>query len=192
MNETPLSLVLELAGRDATLTGRTGLWTDLMTNASKSRWFGVGYGAFWVGPASYEMYPLENWSRETPRWRPMQGHNGYLDVYVELGIVGLVLLAGTLGTALFSIGRTLQNQYDAGSFRLVLFLSVLFNNVTESSLLKGTHSLWFLFLLAAVNVPALAKAPATARAVARAVAPTPRPMSARPAWQPRSARMGRS
>jgi O-antigen ligase len=113
-------------------------------------------------------------------------------VYVELGIVGLVLLAGTLGTALFSIGRTLQNQYDAGSFRLVLFLSVLFNNVTESSLLKGTHSLWFLFLLAAVNVPALAKAPATARAVARAVAPTPRPMSARPAWQPRSARMGRS
>jgi len=150
---TPVELVLEATNRDMTFTGRTGLWKDLLNNATKNPVLGVGYGAFWVGHVGYTMYPLDNWSRATPEWRPGEGHNGYLDVYVDLGFIGVVLILGLIGIAFAGALEDLQNEFELGSLRLILLLSIVVNNLTESSLLKGTHSLWFVFLLIAVNVP---------------------------------------
>jgi exopolysaccharide production protein ExoQ len=150
---SPMALVLESTGRDATLTGRTGLWSDILTNASHSPVLGVGFGAFWVGKIGYAMYPLVNWSTVTPEWRPGQGHNGYLDVLVELGVVGLVLAIGPILIAFSDAIRQLQTDFEFARIRLTLLLSLALNNFTESSLLKGTHSLWFLLLLVIVNVP---------------------------------------
>ena len=152
---TPVELVLEATNRDMTLTGRTGLWKDLLNNAAKSPVFGVGFGAFWVGRMGYDMYPLDNWSRVTPEWRPGEGHNGYIDVYVDLGIIGLVLMLVVICSAFIGALDDLQNEFELGRLRLALLVSVIMNNVTESSFLKGTHSLWFVFLLVAVNVPAV-------------------------------------
>jgi O-antigen ligase len=151
---TPAELLTSAAGRDSTLTGRTGLWQDLLDNGAKKPVLGVGFGAFWVGPIGYAMYPLENWSRTTPGWRPKQGHNGYLDVYVELGDVGVILLLIVIALAFAGALNDLASQFEIGSLRLVLLLSVVLNNLTEASFLKGTHSLWFVFLLVAINVPA--------------------------------------
>ena len=114
---------------------------------------GSGFGAFWVGHIGYAMYPLENWSRATPEWRPGEGHNGYLDVYVDLGLIGVALVFLVIGFAFSGALNDLQNEFELGALRLTLLLSIIMNNVTESSLLKGTHSLWFVFLLIAVNVP---------------------------------------
>lgn len=150
---TPVDIVLTATGRDMTFTDRTLLWTDIVNNAAKSPLVGVGMGAFWVGPSGYAIYPLPNWSRKTPSWRPAQGHNGYLDVYVELGAVGVTLLLIIIGTGFLGALNELQNDFQFGSLRLVLLLSIVMNNITETSFLKGTHDLWFLFLLVAVNVP---------------------------------------
>lgn len=156
-NQTGLmSLTLEATGRDATLTGRTGLWADILENASKQPLLGVGFGAFWVGPIGYDLYPLSNWSKVTPGWRPNQGHNGFLDVYVELGLVGLCLTMGVIFAAFRNILYTLSTNFEYARIRAVFLILILFTNVTESSLLKGTHSLWLLFLLFAVNVPSIA------------------------------------
>jgi exopolysaccharide production protein ExoQ len=151
--KTPVELVLEATDRDVTLTGRTGLWQDLLNNAAKSPVLGVGFGAFWVGHIGYAMYPLENWSRATPEWRPGEGHNGYLDVYVDLGVIGVALVLLIIGVAFSGALNDLQNEFALGALRLTLLLSIIMNNVSESSLLKGTHSLWFVFLLVAVSVP---------------------------------------
>jgi exopolysaccharide production protein ExoQ len=150
---TPVTMVLEATGRDMTLTGRTGLWKDLLNNAAKSPILGVGFGAFWVGHIGYAMYPLDNWSLVTPEWRPGEGHNGYIDVYVDLGVVGAALMLLVVGFAFAGALNDLQNEFELGRLRLTLLLSIVMNNVTESSFLKGTHSLWFVFLLVAVNVP---------------------------------------
>ena len=99
------------------------------------------------------MYPLPNWSLKTPEWRPEEGHNGYLDVYVELGGIGVVLLLGVIGAGLAGAVSDLQNNFQLGSLRLVLLIGILMNNFAETSFLKGTHDLWFLFLLAAMNLP---------------------------------------
>jgi O-antigen ligase len=147
------SISLSAMGRNDTLTGRTGLWNDILANASKQPLLGVGFGAFWVGAIGYELYPLNNWSEVTPGWRPNQGHNGYLDVYVELGLVGIMLLSGVIVTAFKDVVEQITTDFDYAKVRLVYLIIILLNNITESSFLRGTHSLWFLFLLFAINVP---------------------------------------
>ena len=47
----------------------------------------------------------------------------------------------------------LESDFQFGSLRLTLLLSVVMNNITETSFLEGTHGLWFLFLLVAINLP---------------------------------------
>jgi exopolysaccharide production protein ExoQ len=153
ISTNPLEVAVRASGRDMTFTGRTGLWKDVIDNAAKNPVLGVGIGAFWVGPIGYALYPLNNWSRVTPGWRPQQGHNGYVDTYVDLGLIGVALVLIVIGSAFAGALVDLRNNFELGSLRLSLLVSIVLNNFTESSLLKGTHSLWFLFLLVAINVP---------------------------------------
>jgi O-antigen ligase len=163
---SPTEVLLETMGRDATLSDRTFLWKDLLDNAAKSPILGIGFGAFWVGPSGYDLYPLPNWSSVTHTWRPGEGHNGFLDVYVELGILGLALVLLVIRSAFAGALHDLQNEFELGSLRLTFLLSILINNITESSLLDGTHSFWFLFLLVAVNVPGRNSSPLKPETVA--------------------------
>jgi O-antigen ligase len=150
---TPAEAILEATGRDMTLSDRTYLWKDLLDNAAKTRTFGVGFGAFWVGPLGYELYPFPNWAKVTRTWRPREGHNGYIDVYVDLGLVGLVLMLLVILFAVLSTLDDLESRFEFGRLRVILLLSILINNFAESSFLNGTHALWFMFLLAGVRVP---------------------------------------
>ena len=150
---TPVKLILDATGRDLTFTDRTRIWTDVIHNAEKSPVVGLGFGAFWVGPMGYAMYPFPNWSEKTPGWRPTQGHNGYVDVFVDLGAIGVAMLLIIIVVAFAGALHDLQNDFALGSLRLALLLSIAMNNITETSFLKGTHDLWFIFLLVAINVP---------------------------------------
>jgi exopolysaccharide production protein ExoQ len=154
---TPVQMVVQATGRDMTLTDRTLLWTDILNNAAKSPVLGIGIGAFWVGSAGYDIYPLPNWSRKTPQWRPTEGHNGFIDVYVELGVIGVTVLLIVIGVAFAGALADLESEFQFGSLRLALLLSIVMNNIAETSFLKGTHDLWYLFLLVAVNLPRLSQ-----------------------------------
>jgi len=152
-NTTPLQAVIQASGRDMTFTDRDLIWADVMNNAAKSPILGVGIGAYWVGEIGYDLYPMPNWSAKTPRWRPEEGHNGFIDVYAELGIVGVILLLGVIANGFGGIFREIERNFPYGTLRLALFLGIILNNMAETSFLKGTHDLWFLFLLVAVGVP---------------------------------------
>jgi O-antigen ligase len=151
---SPANVLFETTGRNATFTDRTFLWKDLLDTAAKSPVLGVGFGAFWVGPVGYDLYPMPNWSSVTHTWRPGEGHNGFIDVYIELGVVGLGVLLMVILFAFTGALRDLQSEFEFGRLRLIILVSILVNNLTESSLLDGTHSYWCLFLLVAVNIPA--------------------------------------
>jgi O-antigen ligase len=76
-----------MVGRNANLTGRTDLW-KLLLSMHTNPVLGTGYESFWLG------------SRLMYVWQVMAGineaHNGYLDVYLNLGAIGVVLLVGFL------------------------------------------------------------------------------------------------
>jgi O-antigen ligase len=148
---SPLEMLVHSTGRNMTFTDRDLIWTDVLANAAKHPILGVGIGAYWVGPIGDKMYPMPNWSRKTPDWRPQEAHNGFLDVYVQLGAVGLMFFVLVVGIAFAVILRHMEADFHLGTLRLALLLAILISNTMETSFLDGTHGLWFLFILVVMD-----------------------------------------
>ena len=132
------SLDGSLIGEDPTLTGRTLLWDELVKIAEQRRFLGSGYGGFWIGNIGNNLW-------EIFQWNPGQAHNGYLDVYIDLGIVGLVFLICLIFLTYRNVLVNLRYDSDYGRYRLALLAMILIYNVTESGFIKPTSLLWFLF-----------------------------------------------
>jgi len=141
--------IIGVSGKDTTLTGRTDLWYDMLKIASNNPIAGVGYGSFWIGSTTDAIYHI--WDTNT--WRPQQGHNGYVDVYIELGIIGVIILIGVIASAYKDIMNSLKYDFAHNVFRICLLMMIVIHNITESSYLRGGHNLWFIFVLAILAVP---------------------------------------
>ena len=130
--------VLSGVGRDVSLTGRTDLWENairLVPNAL----IGAGYDSFWLGDRLRKLWSIY-W------WRPIQAHNGYIEVYLKLGLLGLAFLIALLWSTMRSIKKALMGDYHFGSLCLAFFTVFLFFNITEASF-KPMHLVWILLLL---------------------------------------------
>jgi exopolysaccharide production protein ExoQ len=141
-----LAGIVTTMGRDMTITGRTEIWNEVIQVGSRSPLLGVGFGAFWIGQ-------LVNipWSAKMT-WTLGQAHNGYVDTYLQRGGVGLGLLLIVIISSAGKIVRTLHQNFEYGRIRMTFFLVILFVNITESTFLRGDHSMWFLFLITALSV----------------------------------------
>jgi len=133
-----------MVGRNATLTGRTDLW-KLLLSMHTNPLLGTGYESFWLGP------------RLAFVWQNFAGgineaHNGYLEVYINLGLIGLSLVAAFLVASYRSIGRALSAQSSLASLSLALWTVLLFYNLTEAAF-KSSQLIWVTFLLAVISIP---------------------------------------
>ena len=132
-----LRIIASIFGRDATLTGRTDLiWSKLVPIAMEHPILGVGYGAFWIKSIDFDFTMPIN-----------QAHNGYLDVFMELGIVGLVLLCICLLSYFVKARLSFDIDRDWASLQMAFLAMVIVHNWTETSFLRSTILMWNLFLL---------------------------------------------
>jgi exopolysaccharide production protein ExoQ len=138
--------VIELLGRDSTLTGRTDLWKQLL-GIGTNPILGVGFESFWLGPWIEQL-------REGRSWVPNEAHNGYLETYLNLGLVGLVVLIGLITAVFRKICSELLSNFEWGRFRMGFLAAVVFYNWTESSF-RGLHPMWFVFYIIALDYPRL-------------------------------------
>lgn len=127
------------AGRDVTLTGRVPLWGDLIPMGMTRPVAGAGYGGFWFSPLSSGL-----WIKHS--WRPVSGHNGYIDIFMDLGFIGIILFVMVLVRVYRRILNTLDSDASAGRLDLTLFFMIVLHNLTESSFIKAVSFLWILFL----------------------------------------------
>lgn len=86
------SMAFDAVERDESLSGRDTLWEDVFHEAQKQPFFGSGFGGFWYEGRGREI---------TGTWNPRQSHLAYLDVYVDLGAVGLVICLGLVAIPLW-------------------------------------------------------------------------------------------
>jgi exopolysaccharide production protein ExoQ len=133
-------------GRNPNLTGRTVIWSAVLSTHTNPL-LGTGYESFWLGPLLNEV-----WRKTGPGIN--EAHNGYLEVYLNLGLIGLILLGGFLIGSYRTICKTLTSAPGLGSLTLALWTVLLFYNVTESAF-RGAL-IWVIFLLGAIVVPAQA------------------------------------
>jgi len=144
--------VLEASGRDATLTGRTEIWKTVL-NEPNNPLLGTGYASFWLGERLQRIWALY------PRTPLLQAHNGYIEVYLNLGVVGVALLGAVLWTGLRNAGRRLRAAHDTTgnaddslfrTFAIAYILAYLVYNMTEATF-QGLNFLFIIFLLLAFD-----------------------------------------
>ncbi len=140
------NVVVSSTGRDATLTGRTDLWAALIEMGMKHPLLGAGYGSFWLGDFTNTL-----WKQFV--WHPLQAHNGYIDIFIDVGVVGLLLVAFQVFWGLRSSYREIKAGGDLGKLRLMLILMIVVYNISESSFIKPTSLLWFAFLVMSIHDP---------------------------------------
>jgi len=131
-------------GKDPTLTGRTELWQQLFgfhTNPI----FGVGFESFWLGERMRKFAELY-------RWQANEAHNGYLEIYLTLGLLGVFILIALIIATFWKIRRELWRNLEWGRFQLGFLAAVVVYNWTEAGF-KALHPIWFMFYIIAVDYP---------------------------------------
>jgi exopolysaccharide production protein ExoQ len=134
--------ILTSLGRDATLTGRTGIWDTLIGKVSLRPWLGYGYRGFWQGMDGDSADIYYNLG-----FMVASAHNGYLDVALELGLVGLALFVATIVQS-FSRAITWLRRTDAqqGLWPLTYLSYYALYNLTESNIPDPNSITWVLYV----------------------------------------------
>jgi hypothetical protein len=136
---------LHAIGRDPTLTGRTAIW-DVLLNVGVNPIVGTGFESFWLGRRLEYVWTFPIVSGLT------EAHDGYLEVYLNLGWIGLGLLASLFWTGYHNILRTLVDDPEWGRLQLGFFIIAIVYDFTEAGI-RTSDLVWIGLLLAAVGLP---------------------------------------
>ena len=136
--------VIKSLGRNLTLTDRTDVWQEVL-KLQTNPIFGLGFESFWLGKR------LETLWQEFP-WRPVQAHNGYIETYLNLGVVGVGLLVGQIIGTFGKVRRDLLRRFEFARFRLGFLFAIVVYNYTEAAF-ANTSLVWTIFFLIAIDYP---------------------------------------
>jgi len=133
---------VELTGHGSTIEGRGELWKELL-KIHINPILGTGFESFWLGKRLEEIWSI-HW------WHPTEAHNGYLEIYLTLGIVGVTMLVCLLLATFHKARRELLVDFEWGRLRMAFLVAVVLYNWTEASF-KGLHPMWFVFYIVAID-----------------------------------------
>ena len=163
-----LAAIAGLLNKDVTLTGRTEIWALTFEKFGERPWFGYGYYGFWQGLDSEagDIWRIYGW--ETPN-----AHNGFLDIAIQLGFIGLALfLVSLFYHAALSLMQLRQGKSAAHIWPLAFMAYMVLGNLPESNLLTPNDLFWVLYvtmslqpyeLCQAVTQPSAAIAPTSSQ-----------------------------
>ncbi len=148
---------------DATGASRVQLWGHLWDKIRERPWLGYGVGGFWRGMQgpSADIWKLVQW--ETPG-----GHNGFIDLWLDLGVIGLGLLILSIAVALTAgVTPLVKGAIDLDLlFPVVTMLGLCLTKIAEGGLFGANILTWILFVTAVINVQ---------KQCAKRISPLPRP-----------------
>jgi exopolysaccharide production protein ExoQ len=142
--------LLQIVHRSPTLTGRTELWRAVLISIAKHPWWGYGFDSFWMGMRGQSASVMLRVG-----WFPKHSHNGFLDLLLDLGVVGLgTFLAGYLSLWSRAL-RTIRAVAGPNPAWLCAYLSFMFiYNLSESSILIQNNLFWILYVSTAATLSA--------------------------------------
>ncbi len=144
--------LLTVLGEDTTLTGRTEFWPYIIRAIQEQPWLGYGYEAFWRGfngPSAWISYALQGSA-------PNHAHNGILQIWLYLGVVGvIVFLIGFWTILLRSIRWARMTRSATDFWPLIYCLFIIQVNISESVVLEYNEISWVLYVAVSLSTLSL-------------------------------------
>jgi O-antigen ligase len=143
-----LERVTAVVGREATLTGRTELWRLARESIASRPILGYGYDVFWEF-SSEEAARI----RSAVRWEAPSAHDGYLDLLLDVGLVGLLLYAVAYvvtvrrAVVLFRRGPATNMIWP-----LLFLVEISLHQITETSIVIPNSVHWIMYVAIAFSV----------------------------------------
>lgn len=135
-------LLLALLGKDSTLTGRTTLWNVVVKLIMERPALGYGYRAMWAVDDPITIYV----NRLVGGWGVGNSHNSFLELALQLGVLGLMLILSIIVSAFiraFKCWRLLPEPL--GAFSFVYFIGTLLAAQTIQTLGQNQVIEWVVF-----------------------------------------------
>lgn len=144
-------IVVDTLNKDLTLTGRTDFWPIIVDKINQRPILGYGLSGFWQ-PWLGEDNPASGIIVARTQFRPIHSHNGFLDLGLELGWLGLALFAcsflNNVAKGVVYLGKA---RLPESGLPLLLLTYNLMTNITETGLI-GISSIWFWYVVTTVRL----------------------------------------
>ena len=131
--------LVQTLGRNSTLTGRTTIWKAVLSLHTNPL-IGTGFESFWLGNRLQAVWNMSVKGIQ-------EAHNGFIELYLNLGWVGLLLLGWLIVTGYRNAILALRRDPNDGSLRLAFLAASLIFSLTEAGF-RMLSPIWFVFLLA--------------------------------------------
>lgn len=139
--------ILGSLGRDTTFSGRTSIWPAVLDKIWERPWLGYGYGVFWRG--------WEGESADVWRTSPIQAahaHDGFLDLSLDLGFLGLSVFALSFLTVCLRAVKWIRLTKTAEGLVPLSYLTfMVMYNLTESALVRA-DLIWVLYVAVTLSM----------------------------------------
>ena len=147
--------LLFFLNKDITMSGRVPLWTILIQKSIPERpWFGYGYQGFWqrwrgdnspaIDVVNYIMGGGRDWVAHS--------HNGFLEIILNLGLVGLLIfIVLFLINTIKTIKLIIANKHPESFLPLIILMYVFITNIYNPPIV-GPGYCWFVFLLITIRL----------------------------------------
>jgi O-antigen ligase len=129
------------------LSGRAVIWDFVNYEIARKPLLGWGFESFWIGLDAPSVAEAPGWVKAMP-----SAHNGYLDVQLDMGYVGLALLVIFIFATLHAAGRVVERDPARAWLVLSLALFIILTNTLESVWMRGFDLLWLMFVIPAAEI----------------------------------------
>lgn len=144
-------IVVDTLNKDMTLTGRTDFWPIIVDKINQRPILGYGLSGFWQ-PWRGSGDPGGDIIVAKTQFQPAHSHNGFLDLGLELGWLGVALFVcsffNNVAKSVVYLGKA---RLPEAGLPLLLLTYNLMTNLTETGLV-GITSIWFWYVVATVRL----------------------------------------
>ena len=137
--------VVHALGRKSNLSGRTDIWAAVLASGTNPL-LGAGYESYWISPHEIIFARI---LRDQGWWHPEglnEAHNGYLEVYLELGWVGLFFILLCLISGYRRAVAAYRRNWSVGGLLFAYIIITAFYNITEAGF-RMLDPMWIFLLL---------------------------------------------
>jgi exopolysaccharide production protein ExoQ len=149
--------IVHALGRQSNLSGRTDIWAVVIP-AVPNPIVGAGFESFWISNGARKVWSAlaaAGW------WNPEvlinEAHNGYIEVYLNLGWIGVCLIAVIFISGYRNAGKAVQSDPALGSLMLAYIIATAVYAITEAAF-RMLDPIWIFLLLAVVSASSMASA----------------------------------